>query len=90
MKKVIWKYSLFLIPHQAITIPKGAEIISLQIQDGIPCIWVLVSPEAEIEIKHFRMLGTGNYLDDHFTSPYKFIGTFQDSPYVFHVFETKD
>ena len=94
MKKRIWKYPLLINSYQVYKMPKGTEILSLQMQDGKPCIWALVSipqnAKLETEFRYFRTLGTGQQLDDHFTGPYKFIGTYQDDPFVWHVFETKD
>ena len=91
MKKVIWKYPLLSTPHQTLHLPKGAEILSLDMQDNIPCMWVLITQQTDLEERHFRTIGTGNLLDDHFTGPYRFIGTYQpQSNLVFHVFETKD
>lgn len=46
MTKQIWKYSL---ADAEIRVPRDAEILSLQVQDGKPMLWVLVIPEAPLE-----------------------------------------
>ena len=91
MKKVIWKYHLKTISHQIIKLPKGSEILSLTIEDKDLCLWALVPQQTDLEERHFRIIGAGLLLDDHFTSPYKFIGSCSTAPCnIYHVFETKD
>jgi len=82
--KTIWKYDIN--PYSKLKIPKGAEILSVQCQKDKSCIWVLVDPSNEKELRVFRGYGTGHELPDN---PGKFIGTFQlfDGDLVFHLFE---
>ena len=84
--KTIWKYEVN--PYSEQRLPKGAEVLSVQVQKDKPCIWVLVDPSNEKELRVFRVYGTGHELPDN---PGKFIGTFQlfDGDLVFHVFEEK-
>ncbi|MRM93757.1 hypothetical protein D1Z98_01870 [Riemerella anatipestifer] len=49
MTKVIYKYNLQVEGTQIISMPKGAEVLSVQAQHGKPCLWALVSPETEEE-----------------------------------------
>lgn len=90
MKKTIWKFPV--LPDHNIDMPIGAEILSVQTQNGIPCIWALVDPKAEKEVRKFEIFGTGHELECNENIKRKFIGTFQ--PYlqmnlglVFHMFE---
>ncbi len=81
--KQIWKYKV----ENVIEIPKGAEILSVQIQNGQmfnACIWVKVNPENELEKRKFVVIGTGHSFDD---TNMKYIGTYQDGPFVWHLFE---
>lgn len=84
MKK-IWKYSM-AGPDCKFTMPKGAEILTVQIQYGIPQIWALVNPDADLEVRHLVFYGTGHGCPDN---PGKYIGTFQINAgsLIFHVFE---
>ena len=72
----VWKYPLEMKDLQHINIPVNAEILSVQVQQGVPTVWALVDPEgAEVDFA-FRMVGTGHpigYGIAHFT----FLGTFQ-------------
>lgn len=87
--QTVWKFPLSTDSATTVPMPKGAEILTLQMQGGSPCIWAKVDPNAEIERRAFRIFGTG-----HGLPPMKldYVGTFQvndgGSPLVFHVFET--
>lgn len=87
MKKSVWKYPI-LRPetHFTIEMPSGAEILSIQVQNNIPCIWALVNTETVmIDNKRFLLVGTGHDID--VVDELKFIGTFQLDKLVFHLFE---
>lgn len=88
MKKQIWKYQLVIDDDQHLRIPKGGEVLSIQVQHDVPCLWVLVEPEEEKETRVFDMYGTGHPIDCDDVER-KFIGTFQSPTgmLVFHVFE---
>jgi hypothetical protein len=85
----IWKYS---ITHDAalLKMPKGAEILTVQLQGDTPTLWALVDTEAEPFERAIEVCGTGWPLDSGVNR--KYIGTFQISGFglVFHVFEVED
>jgi hypothetical protein len=83
MTKQIWKYTLSGIISN-IEMPLDAEILTVQLQNGQPTIWALVNSKNELENRNFAIVGTGNPFDD---TNHKYIGTFQDSPFVWHLFE---
>jgi len=83
MAKQIWKYSL----ENIIEMPKGAEILTIDIQNGQMFnaqMWVKVDTENEVEKRMFEVIGTGQNFDD---TNKKYVGTYQDGPFVWHVFE---
>lgn len=82
MKK-IYKFTLEINHEQEIEIPDDGEILSVQMQHGEPQIWVLVNPENFTVKRRFRIFGTGHDV----TGELKFIGTFQNGPFVWHLFE---
>jgi hypothetical protein len=91
MNKIIWKYELMLNEKQIVKVPKGAQILSLRIQNGIPCIWALVDPkETENESRRILIFGTGHDVSHSSSTTIKFIDTFLVGPLVFHVFELTD
>jgi hypothetical protein len=67
--------------------PEGAKILSLQVQNDMPCIWALVDPSAENVKRTFVIIGTGITLPK---GEFDFVGTFQLEKLglVFHVFES--
>jgi len=83
MAKQIWKYSL----ENVIEMPKGAEILMIDIQNGQMFnaqMWVKVDTENEMEKRMFEVIGTGQNFDD---TNKKYVGTYQEGPFVWHVFE---
>ena len=89
MKKTIWKFQLEVLDTQFIWIPKNAEILSVQNQNEVPCMWALVNPTEEREEKCFEIFGTGHDVHCDMGVDRKFIGTFQmqNGSLVFHIFE---
>jgi hypothetical protein len=86
--KAIWKYNVALTDEFTVTMPVGASsILSVQVQDGQPRMWALVSPDAAPRPRHFRLAGTGHPIDTE--KELRFIGTIQlnDGALVFHLFE---
>lgn len=74
--KAIWKYQLKVTEEQEISLPIGAQILTVQELVGIPCIWVLVDPlETMKEIKTIRIVGTGHPADD--VTREQYLGTVQ-------------
>lgn len=84
MMNKIWKYRLHLTDSQTIDMPCGAEILSVQMQDGYVCMWALCNTDAATEPRHIVIIGTGNPI--RFKTG-KFIGTVQSEHFVWHVFD---
>jgi hypothetical protein len=84
MKK-IYKYSLEVTTYQVIYMPRGAEILSAQIQNGSIQLWAIVNPVADPALREIYIFGTGHTIPS--TTPLTFIGTVQESFYVWHIFE---
>lgn len=87
--KTIYKYEL--LPDDKnpfeIKMPKGAEILTVQSQNGNAQIWAVVNTDSEMESRFFETFGTGHEMPDDRGVDRKYIGTFQLPPLVFHVFE---
>ncbi len=86
MKKAIWKFTLEA-SSTIIDMPKDASILSVQTQNDIPCIWALVSIEAEKEKRCFDAFQTGQHISCDIER--KYIGTVQlsNGDFVIHIFE---
>ena len=89
MEQRIWKYQLKLTDGQNISMPKGAEILTVQVQDGSPCLWALVDPKAETEARFIEIFGTGSPILSDMGVSREYISTFQmrEGSFVFHAFE---
>jgi len=88
MNKTIWKYELKIDDLQNVTMPIGAEILSVQMQNDTPCLWALVNPdEKETDARNIETFGTGHPVTYDMGVTRKFIDTYQTRGLVFHVFE---
>jgi hypothetical protein len=66
----------------------GFEILSLQVQDGKPVLWVKVCTDAALTTKYFVRYGTGWQLDSDELTNEVFVATVQDvDGLVWHWFE---
>jgi hypothetical protein len=86
--KAVWKFHVPLTPNGRfeLKMPKGAEILSLQLQgsDPEPFIWALVDPHNGDAERLFQIVGTGH---EEVTKYHHYIGTYQEGRFVWHVFE---
>ena len=85
----IWKFPLRVDDDVRVPMPRGAQVLAVQEQHGAPCIWALVDPEAQKDLRHFRIVGTGHPFEE--ADAYRHLGTFQmhGGALVFHLFERK-
>lgn len=84
----VFKYPLE-VRSNVITVPFGAQILSVGQQNGQLCLWALVETEArEVQIE-ITVVGTGwdikGRLSDFVGG---FLGTVQAGAFVWHVFDT--
>jgi len=90
MNQTIYKFPLKKMDGQNIIMPRGAEILTVQTQNEIPCLWALVNPEEkETDARFIEMVGTGHPIANDMATERKYIGTFQlyGGTLVFHCFE---
>jgi hypothetical protein len=80
--KTIYKYTLDS-QDCTLQLPKGAEILTVQLQNQIPTLWALVNPMTVTEERHICIVGTGWQVEDNM----KYITTYMDGYFVWHVFE---
>ncbi len=87
-KKTIYKYPFSIEDVVRIEMPAFAEILHIECQQGTPCIWALVEPEMRQETRTFSVFGTGHAIEyDRTAKSLVHHGTFQQGPFVWHVFE---
>jgi hypothetical protein len=80
--KTIYKYTLDS-KDCTLQLPKGAEILTIKLQNNIPTLWALVNPMTVTEERHICIVGTGWQVEDNM----KYITTYMDAYFVWHVFE---
>lgn len=85
MIKVIWKYAV--APYFVLDLPEDAEVLTVQLQNGQPVMWVKLDPQAPCISRPFVSIATGSSFNDE--GAY-YIGTFQVEGLVFHVFEVRN
>lgn len=57
--RVIFKYQMPVLEQFTIDLPKNAEIIRVQDQDGVFWLWAVVDTDAPMEKRYFRAFKTG-------------------------------
>lgn len=85
----IWKYSLAVLDHQVIRMPRGAMVLTVQAQNGEGCLWALVDVDEPMVDRIFAVFGTGHFLRKAEWEKLHYIGTYQmlDGVLIWHVFE---
>lgn len=91
--KTIWKFPFQIDDSFKVTMPYGAEILTVQTQgigmlgQELPHMWAIVDPEAHKVARWFRILGTGHDVPNDVVLRY--IGTFQmaEGRLIWHLFE---
>ena len=88
--KTIYKYKTVINDSFCIKLPKGAEILTIQLDGSLihPFIYAIVETENEVEERFFRLYGTGHEMSFSSIKP-KYIGTYQLNGFVGHLFEGK-
>jgi hypothetical protein len=80
----IYKWTLKLLDRQIIPMPEGSEILTVQAQNGVPCLWAVVNETAQPVPRVIAIYGTGNPMPEMYG---KYIASFQQVGFVWHVFE---
>lgn len=85
--KTIYKYEVEMVGQVfSINLPLESKILDVQVQGGTPYLWVLHEDVTQPKSKrHFRIVGTGHGIDP--LKKITHIGTFQQPPFVWHLFE---
>ena len=79
--KTIYKYQLPGVG--ALKLPLGAQILTVQLQNGSPTLWALVQPDNALVDRTISIVGTGSEVEDNM----KYICTYMDGPFLWHAFE---
>ncbi len=80
--RVVYKYALQLGKNE-IYMPEDSELLTFQTQDNRMFIWAVVYTMLPDVVRKLNVRGTGQELSDN----EQYIGTLQDPPFVWHLFE---
>lgn len=83
--RTVYKYPFVVADEFALTLPQGAEILHVAVQNHKPQIWALVDSEQDGEMRQFAIRGTGHPVGDNL----HYLGSFllYDDTFVGHLFE---
>lgn len=86
----IYKYPISIDDTQTLTLPKGAEILSVINQYETPCIYAMVDTETK-ETEEYAIEGYGTGHSIRHDDSYKFLGTvaMMDGNFIYHLFYKK-
>jgi hypothetical protein len=89
--RTIWKYEVPILGCFSLELPAGAELLTVQVQFGVPCIWVIVDPEKPLIEMQFRLFGTGHEINPKM-GELTHVGSFMmlDGMLVWHLFVKKE
>jgi len=59
-ERTIWKYPIRIDDEVVISMPSGAAILTVQVQNDEVCLWASVDPSARLERRRIAIYGTGN------------------------------
>lgn len=91
MKMKVFKYRVPIEDELVLVMPKGAEILHCDEQQGQPFFWALVDLNAPKEERLFVLRGTGHLIDRP-SETLVYVGThhLRSRGLVFHLFEVLD
>lgn len=82
----IFKYPLEVGCAHNVYMPRGAQVLHVHEQNGVPTLWALVDPTQEEEARLFSVVGTGWGISD-LANNATYRGTAHCGSFVWHVFE---
>jgi len=85
----VFKYPVPIEDEFCLALPKGAKILSFQVQYHEPQIWALVNPEEPAVDRKFRLAGTGHPINRPYWHRLDYVGTclLESDRLVLHLFE---
>lgn len=88
MHNKIFKYELYLLSRQVISIPIGAAILDVQSQNEKICLWAMVDETIKTELRTIDVIGTGQaFKPINPDQNRQHIGSVQHFGMVWHIFE---
>lgn len=98
---IIFKYPLpdnCMVEQFRILLPHGSKVLTVQMQNGKPYIWAQHEPGARKCERDFLVVSTGEQFEIETTrigplsrevQMSRYVGTWQDGPHVWHLYEIR-
>jgi len=83
--RTVHKYPLGGYDQRTISLPRGAEVLTVQPQDNVLQLWALVDPTQPFETREVRVHGTGHWIAED-VPPYLTTCQLPDWGLVLHIF----
>jgi len=80
----IWKLPLSISKRNIVMVPRNSQPLTVQIQNGVPCLWVTCDDANAPEPPTITCVGTGHPMP--LTGVHAYIGTTQSGRFVWHWF----
>ena len=87
--KTIFKYRFGINDKFTLSMPKGAKVLCVQVQNYFPTIWAEVDRDQPEEVLYFEVFGTGHPMPVDMGIARMYIGTIQqhDGDLVWHIYQ---
>ncbi len=87
----IRKYPFEVVDSFELELNRRSPVLSVQVQKGVPVMWVPFDTEKQTAMRTFRVFGTGQPIEGD-ASKLKYVGTFQmqGGDFVGHLFEVSN
>ena len=72
---ILYKHLLGNIPHKTLMLPPGYEVLHVDNQHGMLCMWVLLDPDKATKVAEVFIFGTGQQIVDETINKSSHIGT---------------
>lgn len=82
----IHKYPFAIQDEFQLVIPAASQILFVELQRGVPCIWALVNDGFPKETKTLFIYGTGHPIERPLNT-IEHVASFQQDDFVWHLFQ---
>lgn len=86
--KTIYKYQFKICEQFKIMLSPNCNPLMVELQNGIPTMWILVDTEEMTRETKFRVVGTGHNLEFLNEELFFHAGSFIHDKFVWHVFQS--
>jgi hypothetical protein len=84
----VWKFPFATKDVQELTMPRGARLLHVAVQQEQLCLWALVRPDESITVRRrIRVVGTGQEISANDSENYVGTAMLLGGDLVWHVFD---